>query len=170
MRMKTILLSFIIFFTTMANTQAQERIENPLYELFLKGFLSHSVQQVSADSLREVRNEMVLLDTREKREYEVSHIADAIHIGYEEADFNWLENLPRDTSIVVYCSVGYRSEKIGEQLLEMGFIEVLNLYGGIFEWKNQGYPVVDEQGETEKIHAYSGVWGVWLNKGEKVYR
>jgi len=168
--MKTILLLFIIFFTTMAKPQAQERIENPLYELFLKGFLAHSIQQVSVDSLSEVHDEVVVLDTREKREYEVSHIADAIHIGYEEADFSRLQNLPRDTSIVVYCSVGYRSEKIGEQLLEMGFVDVSNLYGGIFEWKNQGHTVVDEQGETEKVHAYSGVWGVWLNKGEKVYR
>ncbi|MEL6718853.1 MAG: rhodanese-like domain-containing protein, partial [Bacteroidota bacterium] len=68
-----------------------------------------------------------------------------------------------------YCSVGYRSEKISEQLLEAGFKDVSNLYGGIFEWKNQDHEVVDEKGATEKVHAYDRVWGFWLKEGKKVY-
>jgi 3-mercaptopyruvate sulfurtransferase SseA len=66
--------------------------------------------------------------------------------------------------------VGYRSEKISEKLKQAGFKDVSNLYGGIFEWVNQGNPVVDENGKiTDNIHAYSKTWGVWLNKGVKVY-
>ena len=49
-------------------------------------------------------------------------------------------------------------------------MDVSNLYGGIFEWVNQENPVIDTTGnETKNIHAYNKTWGVWLNKGNKVY-
>ena len=59
---------------------------------------------------------------------------------------------------------------MGEKLKKAGFKKVLNLQGGIFDWKNKDYPVYDNKEiETEKIHAYSESWGKWLTKGEKVY-
>ena len=77
----------------------------------------------------------------------------------------------RDTPLVVYCSIGVRSEKIGEKLKEAGYKKVYNLYGGIFKWKNSGNPVVDSNGEpTEKVHAYSRYWGRFLTNAEKVYK
>lgn len=69
----------------------------------------------------------------------------------------------------MYCSIGYRSEKIAKKLLENGYDNVSNLYGGIFEWANQGNKVYNDYGETTKVHAFSRLWSVWLNKGEKVY-
>lgn len=112
----------------------------------------------------------LILDTREKNEYDVSHLANAQWVGYDTFDDNTLTGLPKDTLIVLYCSVGYRSERIGERLQKLGFTNVYNLYGGIFEWINQGQIVVDLTGEpTEKVHAYSKKWGVWLYKGKKVY-
>ena len=47
-----------------------------------------------------------------------------------------VEDIARESTIVVYCSVGYRSEKIAEELDKLGFTNVSNLYGGIFEWIN----------------------------------
>lgn len=49
--------------------------------------------------------------------------------------------------VVLYCFIGYCSEKVVEQFWEWGFIKVYNLYGSIFEWVNQGYFVVDIIGE-----------------------
>ena len=72
--------------------------------------------------------------------------------------------------IVVYCSLGIRSEKISEKLKAEGYSNVRNLYGGIFEWKNKGFEVFDSEGkETEKVHAYSKSWSKWLKNGEKIY-
>ena len=66
--------------------------------------------------------------------------------------------------------MGYRSEKISEQLLDAGYTDVANLYGGIFEWKNQNQKVVNMDGQTtESVHAYNRTWGIWLKNGEKVY-
>ncbi|MEN8818965.1 MAG: rhodanese-like domain-containing protein, partial [Polaribacter sp.] len=51
-----------------------------------------------------------------------------------------------------------------------GYTNVLNLYGGIFEWKNKGNLVFDSNGNaTEKIHVFSKEWSKWLLKGKKVY-
>ncbi|MBI1194042.1 MAG: rhodanese-like domain-containing protein, partial [Bacteroidetes bacterium] len=43
-------------------------------------------------------------------------------------------------------------------------------YGGIFEWVNAGNSVVDPSGKpTERVHAYNRTWGLFLERGEKVY-
>ena len=72
--------------------------------------------------------------------------------------------------MIVYCSIGYRSERIGEQVQNLGYKNVFNLKGGIFEWVNKGKTVMTEGQITTKIHPYDKEWGVWLQKGEKVYQ
>lgn len=112
----------------------------------------------------------LVLDTRRPREFEVSHIPGATFVDYDKFGKAAAKALPRDRVVVVYCSVGYRSERVGEQLRALGFTHVYNLEGGIFEWSNQGLPLVDGQGRpTRQVHAYSQEWGVWLQKAEKVY-
>ena len=71
---------------------------------------------------------------------------------------------------MVYCSLGVRSEDIAEQLKKAGYNKVKNLYGGIFEWKNNGFPIYNlENKETDSIHTFSMKWSKWLKKGIKVY-
>lgn len=116
--------------------------------------------------------DMVILDAREKDEFMVSHLENAIWSGYSNFDFSRIQtHIPnKESTIVVYCSIGVRSEDIGEKLLQAGYKNVKNLFGGIFLWKNLGYPVFDESGkETEKVHAYSKEWGLLLTNGTKVY-
>ena len=113
----------------------------------------------------------ILLDTRSPEEFAVSHIENARFIDFNRFNKSDVADLDRERPVVVYCTVGYRSERIGEKLEKLGFKTVYNLYGGIFEWVNQGHPVVDAQGNpTKKVHAFSEDWGKWLQKGEKIYR
>ncbi len=114
--------------------------------------------------------ELILLDAREKEEYTISHIKDARYVGYDFFNKSKIKDIDKDKKIVVYCSVGYRSCKIGEKLKAMGYSNVYNMYGGIFDWVNQGYPVVDKKDQsTDKIHSYNEDWGQWLLKGVKVH-
>ena len=111
-----------------------------------------------------------ILDTREKKEFEVSHIPGAQYAGYLKFQKSTVKNLPKDTPILVYCSIGVRSEHIGERLKKMGFDNVQNLYGGIFDWKNNGNEVVDTEGKaTDNVHTYDKEWSQWLFKGTKVW-
>ncbi|MEM6801337.1 MAG: rhodanese-like domain-containing protein [Bacteroidota bacterium] len=145
-------------------------VSSSTYDLLLKGLLGEEPPLIGVKALAQSQEEYVLLDTRSHAEFSISHIPTSQWIGYEEFDIAFLENIPRDQKIVCYCSVGYRSGKIGLKLRELGFEQVYNLYGGIFEWNNQGLKLIDMQNrETQKLHVYNKVWGIWSNASEKVY-
>jgi len=110
--------------------------------------------------------DLVFLDAREKEEFDVSHIEGARYIGHKSFDLASLSDLDKSTPIVVYCSIGYRSGKIGDQLVEAGFTDVKNLYGGIFYWINNGHELVNEKGVTQNIHGYNRIWKRWVKKGK----
>ncbi len=162
-------LTTMLLLLLLAIVPAQAQLKNSAYDLMLGALYSNTVQTIDSDEAKSKKN-VIYLDTREKAEYKVSHIEGAIWVGYDDFDIARVADLDKNTTVVVYCTVGYRSEKIGEKLLAAGFTNVSNLYGGIFSWKNAGYEVMDESGAaTEKMHAYSPEWGIWLDEGEKVY-
>jgi len=114
--------------------------------------------------------ELILLDTRELNEYKVSHIKNSRHVGYHDFNLESIVDIPKDSKIIVYCSIGWRSERIGEILIREGFENVYNLYGGIFGWINEGYQVYNIKKEkTDYIHSYNIEWGKWLTQGVKTY-
>ncbi len=153
-----------------ASCNSDSETKNPVFGTFLNTILSDSVSHISVDSLSAINGEnYLLLDAREKQEYLVSHIPGARHVGYDAFSIESLADVDKGHTIVVYCSVGYRSEKVGEKLQEAGYMNVRNLYGGIFEWVNQKGEVVNESGKTNLVHPYSRLWGVWLKQGEKSY-
>ena len=113
---------------------------------------------------------IILLDARELEEFQISHIENSVFIGYDNFNQNLLNTIPKESKIVVYCSVGYISCKIGEKIKEMGFVNVYNLYGGIFDWANQNQPLVNNENEkTNKIHGYNENWSKWIKQGKVVY-
>ena len=132
--------------------------------------LKESVPFVSVAALK-AEPAPVLLDTRTSAEFAVSHLQGARWVGYDDFSLSRVRDLPKDTPIVMYCSIGVRSEKIGAQLHAAGFSRVRNLYGGLFEWVNQGNPVFSAPNlPTQRVHAYSPTWGIWLRRGQKVYK
>ena len=139
------------------------------YSLMLNGLLNHSVPEVSVAATSRC-NDCVFLDAREQKEFNVSHLQNAVWVGYKTFDVKTIRDIPKNKKIIVYCSVGYRSEKIAEKLLKAGYTNVSNLYGGIFEWVNAGNMVYkNDLTPTNEVHAYSKMWSRWLNKGTKVY-
>ena len=112
--------------------------------------------------LQQKAKDIIFLDARETKEYEMSHIKNSIHIGYDDFDKKNLKNVDKNATVVIYCSVGYRSGKIGKQLREMGYTSVFNLYGGLFDWANNGNKVYKNSVEVQAVHPYNKKWGQWL--------
>jgi rhodanese-related sulfurtransferase len=165
--MRTLLIVSVLLLLAAATCFGQ--VKNAAYRSMLRTLLSHSVPEVTVPQVA-ADSAALLLDAREPQEFAVSHLAQAREVGYDHFNLASVADVPKDRRIVVYCSVGYRSEKVTEQLRAAGFTNVANLYGGIFEWVNQGHPVVDAEGKpTERVHAYSRSWGVWLRRGKRVY-
>ena len=141
------------------------------FDKLLKRSLKETVPVLTVGEIDSLDNYLVL-DTREPKEFETSHLENSEQIGFDffSIDSVLQKHPNKDKAILVYCSIGIRSEMIGEKLLKAGYKNVYNLYGGIFEWKNNNYTVVDTLNKpTEKVHAFSKDWGKWLKKGKKVY-
>ena len=136
----------------------------------LKTLLTHNVKEISVKEVKAIQSEVVFLDAREIKEYRVSHIKNAHWVGYDDFSSKRLKGISKKSKIVVYCSVGYRSEKITRQLKKLGYKDVSNLYGGIFEWVNQGNKVYTKKNEpTLRVHTYNEQWSKWLRRGVKIY-
>lgn len=136
----------------------------------LKKLNKESVPYIKVNQLSKAK--YIFLDAREPNEYKVSHLPNALLVGYNFFDQKKITSLleNKNAPIVVYCSIGVRSEKIAEKLKKMGYKNVSNLYGGIFEYKNSGQKVYQSANkETDSVHTYNKEWSVYLTKGIKVY-
>ena len=158
----------LILYLFSFNIQAQ--IKNQEFKLMLDSLYEHSVPLISVEDLIKLnKNEVYILDTREEEEFNVSHLKNARNVGYFWFDMRKIYDIPISATIVLYCSVGMRSEKIGKKLLEAGYKNVYNLYGSLFEWVNQGKPVYKKNGvQTSEIHTYTKFWSQWVSRGTKV--
>jgi len=165
---------FILLLLTLVATMSlnAQNVQNKSFDRMLQKLLKGDVPTLSVgqvDSMQMKNKKIIFLDTREKREFDVSHIKNAIWVGYDEFSLDKLKGIDRNATIVNYCSVGARSEKITRKLQDEGFENAYNLYGSIFEWVNSGHKVVDSnQRTTERVHTYSKLWGVWLKQGKRV--
>jgi rhodanese-related sulfurtransferase len=165
--MKNLYLSVFCMFLL---SKAWGQVQSPAFDKIIKSNTKGTVKAISVTDLAKNYKKYLILDTREPKEYKVSHLKNAENLGFEKADFDIIKNVDKNTAIVVYCSIGARSEIIGEKLQNQGFTNVQNLYGSIFEWVNAGHAVYDSTKKTtSRVHAYDKTWGKWLKKGIRVY-
>jgi len=148
-----------IFLLIVSNTQAQ--MQNS-FDKYLQDLVEEfpDVKCIKSDTTS--LEDYLILDTREKNEYDVSQIRGAVWIGYAGFEIAALDSVERDKNIIVYCSVGYRSSMIAQRLMGAGFLQVKNLYGGIFKWANDGNPLYRDEEKVDKIHGYSRRWSAYI--------
>jgi rhodanese-related sulfurtransferase len=143
------------------------------YDKKLKSLYRNTVpiiQPTEVKALMAKGEKITIVDTRAPEEFKVSHLEGARFLDYDSYTTDDLKKIPTNTKVIVYCSVGYRSERVGEKLLKLGYKNVFNIYGGIFEWKNEEQAVVNKYNQpTDSVHTYNKNWSKWLVKGVKVY-
>ncbi|WP_296634612.1 rhodanese-like domain-containing protein [Polaribacter sp.] len=163
--MKNLLILFLVISTT---TLGQTKLDK-----LLSKWNKRNVPYISVETLALPKTNAILLDARDQSEFDVSHLKNAVRVGYNDFKLKQtILNLPKDkdVKIVVYCSLGIRSETVAHKLMQEGYTNIYNLYGGIFEWKNANFKVVDTLGNpTEKVHTFNKSWSKWLHRGKKVY-
>ncbi len=134
------------------------------------------VQTVSTEALltrygesREVLP--IIIDVRESEEFRISHLNDALNLQNADSISELIaqRGLGKDTEIIVYCSVGYRSAGVAADLQERGYTRVLNLEHSLFEWANKGYPMINATGQTDKVHPFNKAWSVLVNESLHAY-
>ena len=125
------------------------------------------IEQLSTNELSTWLNndtpQPLLLDARTEAEYRVSHLKNAYIVPDRLEDLADLEGVSYSTPIVVYCSVGYRSAAIACRLKSLGYQNVLNLSGSIFQWVNENRSVYRQDKSVNQVHPYNHLWQFLLS-------
>ena len=158
------ILSCLLFVSSILYACGQQTFDEKMEELYKR-----TVPLIAAEDLKDKKN-VIILDIRSPEEFDISHIEGAKMIDYKNFKKTDVKEFDKEEEVIVYCSVGYRSERIGERLQQMGYKNVKNLYGGIFDWKNKGLEVVNRNNlTTDSVHTYNKAWSKWLYNGIKIY-
>jgi len=90
---------------------------------------------------RQGRENLQIIDVREREEWQEGHLSDAMHLPLSELTTR-LPEIDRARPVVFVCRSGARSAKATELLVARGFTDVRNLTGGLIAWSQAGYPMV----------------------------
>lgn len=157
-----IFLTFL-YFPAISQYSKTASCQNDAFDKKVNSYLSYSAPVLSVKDAFAKKDDLIFLDAREYHEYEVSHIPSARYIGFDKFKITTIKDIPVDKKIVVYCSIGYRSEIIATKLRAAGYKNVYNLYGSLFEWANAGHELKDKAGlSTNKVHTFNKKWSQWV--------
>ncbi len=110
----------------------------------------------------------VVLDARTEDEFAVSHLEGALQIDPYKPSLRPLRGFSKDTTMVVYSSVGYRGARVADFLARQGYTEVFNVEGGLFRWANEGRPIFRQDRPTAEVHPYNPTWGLMLESRYRI--
>ncbi len=93
-------------------------------------------------ALKEEGTPHILIDTREDSEWGRGHLPGAIHLSKGIIERDIVSKVPdKSTTLVLYCGGGFRSALAGDNLLKMGYQDVISMDGGWTGWNKAGLPV-----------------------------
>ena len=92
----------------------------------------------------------VVVDLRDKADYEKGHIVDSIHLPFskwqaETAADNPVHSLldkHRDKPLILVCKMGQQSSHVAKRMQHAGFDSIYRLTGGVMEWQHAQMPLV----------------------------
>lgn len=99
------------------------------------------MQSISVKKLHEQFGHFILLDVREKWEWDIACIAGSVHVPLKDIPTK-INELDQNHSIAVICHHGGRSARAAAFLLQHGFTIVYNVDGGIDAWAREIDPSV----------------------------
>lgn len=106
---------------------------------------SKSGKPVSAQEIALLVNKQdgVIVDIRDKAEFNKGHITDSRHIPLSDLAKRAVElESYKDKPVIVVCKMGASAGGASKQLRALGFTQVYKLTGGISEWTASSLPLV----------------------------
>ena len=143
------------------------------------------VKGITVEEFKQLQQQknIVLIDVRSPEEREVSIIPSAI----SQAEFESDRDLYKNKSLIVYCTIGYRSGKYAQKLrtaqervetlptrelvphplppfeggvasLQKQGLKVFNLEGGLLAWSHIDGELINNLGSTKQVHVFGKKW------------
>ena len=104
-----------------------------------------SIREVSIDDVKKMvenKQKIIILDVRDKDEFETGYIPGAINLSRGMLEFKISTLIPdKDAAIIVYCGIDLRGPLATKTLNEFGYKNAVNINGGLKAWKAAGYPI-----------------------------
>ncbi len=104
------------------------------------GFDFVRMVQLTVREVERVSSEALVVDVRNRSEWEKGHIPNARHIMLGDLRRS-LADLPANRPIIAVCGSGYRSSIAASLLVQQGFSDVSSMAGGMMAWNRQGLPL-----------------------------
>ncbi len=86
-------------------------------------------------------DDLTLIDVREPEEVQIAAIEGAEVYPLSQAA-SWIDTLPRDRELVIFCHHGGRSAQVAMALVQRGYTQLTNMTGGIDQWSQQVDPSI----------------------------
>jgi len=104
-----------------------------------------SIKEVTVNDVTSMINgkeKIILLDVRDKNEFEEGSIPGAINISRGTLEFKVALIIPnKNAKIIVFCGLDLRGPLATRALNEMGYTNAVNMIGGLKAWKEAGYAI-----------------------------
>lgn len=101
------------------------------------GSSSDAYTQISQEEAKNMMDtqQVIVLDVREQDEYDSGHIPDAVllPVGTIDEDTAAAVIPDKDSTVLVYCRSGNRSQSASSALAELGYTNIYE-FGGINTW------------------------------------
>ena len=100
--------------------------------MILDNIINRGRKLITSDQLKDMldnKKEVTVIDTRLPKQYEESHIENAVSIPHEQVRER-LEEMDRDKTVVTYCNKGVTGNAVQNILINKGFKDVYNISGG----------------------------------------
>jgi predicted sulfurtransferase len=102
---------YYLTFFCLLSSQLIAQIKSPEYKQTIDSLYKKTVPLISIEELIKIdKYNLYILDTREEDEFNVSHLKNARQVGNFWFDMRKVYDIPATATVVVYCSVGVRSE------------------------------------------------------------
>src|SRR4051794_32157202 len=102
----------------------------------------------------------LILDARSQPEVAVSHLRAALPIDPYTRSTRALRGAGPSEAPGACSSAGYRGARVTSWINRAGYTRVVNLWGGLFKWANEGGPMIREENRaTPRVHPYDRRWG-----------
>ena len=146
-------------------------------EAMVAEFSSPSVPEITAEALMAQMRDAgtgnpkpyVLVDVRTADERVVSAIPGSISSLEYESDF---DAKYRHERVVAYCTIGYRSGKYVEKLIQEKGVDAYNLRGSVLAWTHAAGELAEDGGSgapTKRVHTFGKKWALAAGGYESVW-
>ena len=135
----TIVLAFILSHMSLTANAADKTPDEIVREA------RSAIKEISVGEVKKMIDadkSIVILDVRDRDEFETGHIPRAINISRGMLEFKVNLTIPeKNALVIVYCGIDLRGPLATKTLNDLGYRNAVNMMGGLKAWKEAGYPL-----------------------------